>query len=70
MREDVDGDPADGVERRKQIQGVLRREPKYRPPLRDDDERLLVREVGVDVANRGGGELQGELAVASRQIVA
>lgn len=70
MREHVDGDPADGVERRQQEHGLLRREAEDGAALRDDDERLLVAVVGVDVADRGGGELKRELAIATRKIVA
>ena len=69
MGEDVDGDPPDGMERREEEHGLLGREPEYRPALRDDDERLLVQVVGVDVTDGGAGELQRKLAVPSRQVV-
>ena len=69
MREDVDGDAADRMERRQQVHGLLGREPEYRPALGHHDERLLVRVVRVDVADRRRGELQGELAVAPGDVV-
>ena len=62
VREDVDGDPPDRVERRQQVQGLLGREPEDGPALGDDDERLFVVEEGIDVADRGAGQLQRELA--------
>ena len=69
MREDVDGDATDGVERRQHEQGVVGREPEDRPALRDDDEGALVLKVWVDVADGRAGELQRELAISSRKIV-
>ena len=67
--EHVDGDPPDGMEWRQEVHGLLRRKPVYRASLRDDDERLLVLEVGVDVADRGARKLQGKLAIAARKVV-
>ena len=70
MGEDVDGDPPDGVERGEEEERVAGREPEDGAALGDDDERLLVQVVGVDVADRGAGELQGELAVPTGKVVA
>ena len=38
--------------------------------LRYDDERPLVRVVRVDVADGGAGELERELSIATRKIIA
>lgn len=70
VREHVDGDPPYGVERREDVHGLFRGEPEYRPALGHDDERLLVRVVGIDVADGGRRELHRKFAVASRQVVA
>ena len=68
--EDVDGDPPDGVEGREQVERGLGGEAEDGAAARDDDERLLVLEVGVDVADGRAGELHGELPEAARQVVA
>ena len=70
MCEDVDSYPADGVEGREEEHGLLGGEAKDGAPLRDDDERLLVVEVRVDVADRRRRELQGELAEATGDVIA
>ena len=70
MSEDVDGDPPDGMERREEVEGFLGGKAVDRAAFRDDDERLLVEEVGVDVTDGGAGEFQGELAKAPRQVIA
>lgn len=70
MGEHVDGDAADGVEGREQEHGLGGAEPEDGAALGDDDERLLVQEVRVDVADRRARELQGELAEPTRKIVA
>ena len=70
MGEDVDGDPSDGMERREKEHGLLGREAKNRSALRDDDECLLVVEIRIDVADGGRGELQGELPVTAREVIA
>ncbi len=43
--------------------------PEYGAPLADDNEGSLVCIVGVDVTDRGGGKLQGELPVPARQVI-
>ena len=68
--EDVDGDPPDGMERREKEHGLLGREPVDGAPLGDDDERLLVQVVGVDVTDRGARKLERELTIATGQVVA
>ena len=70
MREDVDGDPPDGVEGREQEEGLGAGEAEDGAALGDDDEGLLVQVVGVDVADGRAGKLKGELAVATREVVA
>ena len=70
MREHVYGDPPYGVEGRQEEHCALGAEPEDGPALGDDDERLLVRVVGVDIADGSGRELQRELAEATRKIVA
>ena len=70
VREDVDGDPPDGVERGEEEERVAGREPEDGAALGDDDERLLVQVVGVDVADGRAGKLKGELAIATREVVA
>ena len=69
MGEHVDGDPPDGVERREHEEGLVSREPEDGPPLRDDDERSLVQKEGVDVADGGARELEGELSVSTGDVV-
>ena len=69
VREHVDGDATDGVERRQHEQGVVGWEPEDGAALRDDDEGALVLKVWVDVADGRAGELQRELAIPTRQIV-
>ena len=67
--EDVDGDPPDGVEGGEEEHGLLGGEAKDGAPLRDDDERLLVVEVRVDVADRRRRKLQRKVAEATGKIV-
>ena len=44
--------------------------PKYCPTLADDDERLLVGVVWVDVTDGSAGELKWKLTIPPRQIIA
>ena len=70
VREDVYGDAADGVEGREQVHGLLGREAEDAAALGDDDERPLVQEVRVDVADGRARELLREFAEPTRKVVA
>ena len=69
MREHVDRDPPDRMERREHEEGLVSREPEDGAALRDDDERSFVQKEGVDVADGGARKLEGELAVSTRDVV-
>ncbi len=70
MREYVDCDAPDGVERGEQVERVLRREAEDGAAAGDDDECLLVATVvRLDVADRRARELLRELAEATRKVV-
>jgi hypothetical protein len=50
------------------LQNKLTR-PEYAEPFGDDDERLLVMIVGIDVADGSAGQLERKFAVPTGQVV-
>ena len=69
MRENVDGDPPDGMEGREHEERLVSGEAEDGAALRDDDEGSLVQEVRVDIADGSAGKLQREFAISTRDVV-
>ena len=70
MCEHHDSDPPDRVKGGQTEACIPRREPVQRPSRRDDHEGEFVVVERVNVADRGAGKLQGEVAVAPGEVVA
>ena len=70
MCENMDCNPSDGMEGREHKEGLVGREPEDGPALGHNDEGAFVQVEGVDVADGGAGELQGELAKSPRDVIA
>ena len=60
MNLNVDGDASDGTERGQEPHGICRGETEDVLPFADDDKRLLVVVVRIDVLNRCGDQLVGK----------
>ena len=69
MRENVDGDPPDGMEGREHEERLVSGEAEDGAALRDDDEGSLVQEVRVDIADGSAGKLQREFAISTGDVV-